>query len=817
MSSKAKKPLCHKTYAKASQNQQIKSLNLVKMCHNNKKHLGTGMVQIRDSLPLVDGVATMDSATLTANLALNSDFVKQLATQKLHSALDRSENASLTIDVDEWLSLVAQRIGVRDTPLLRQAVQFIKDDTTVAQRSGAYVTGIGMADILSYLFQDETALVAAMLYRHSRLSPDALKEIGHSFGEEVATLVADTLAMGQLSEHIESNKRLDEYFTNNAHEHLSGIYSMLISTTDDVRAVLIKLAERTFAMRELSFASIDRQKRVAREVMTIYAPLAHRLGIAQLKWELEDLAFRYLEPESYKDIASLLAEKRSERESYIANVQHILKNALQEAGIKGELSGRVKHIYSIYKKMKQKQLSFHQLYDIRAIRVLVHTQAQCYHTLGIVHGLWRHVPEQFDDYITNPKPNGYKSLHTVVVAEGRTLEIQIRTLDMHFEAELGICSHVNYKEGGKNKKNDYLNKKISSLRQLLAGDSPDSTHQWSESKRIYLFSRDGDIIELPKGATVLDFAYHVHTEVGNRAFGARVNGRFVPLTHQPNTGEQVEIVTKQNKEPNRDWLIDSLGYLTTERGKSKLRQWFNRQDRQKNIATGMAMLSKEFERLSLGSVPVDYLLEKLDTTADELYLSLVMGEISLTQLTNIAQNKLNQQKPDEKAIIIKTPIRSNKFNIELDGLDNVLLHLAKCCNPVHGEPIAGFITTSRGVSIHNAHCHEYQKLTLATPERAIKARWQADFGRYQPVIITIHAYDRRGLLRDLTAILDKEKVNINRAETLSCDDNIARMTFAIEVAGLDHLSRLLAKLEQEPTVILARRSTPPTNPEHPYA
>ena len=339
-------------------------------------------------------------------------------------------------------------------------------------------------------------------------------------------------------------------------------------------------------MRELSFATPDRQRRVAREVMTIYAPLAHRLSIAQLKWELEDLAFRYIAPDEYKQIACLLAEKRSERELYIDTVQQILTDELAKSGIKAEVSGRVKHIYSIWRKMKKKNLSFDQLYDIRALRVLVSTNAECYHTLGVVHGLWRHVPEQFDDYITNPKPNGYKSLHTVVIAENRTLEVQIRTFDMHFEAELGKAAHVNYKEGLKGKQDDYLTAKISSLRQLLANDKSDEDEiELDNIKRIYVFSRDGDIIEMPKGATVLDFAYYVHTEIGNRAQGAKVNGRYVPLTHQPKTGDQVEIITKTSREPNRDWLVSSLGYIHTSRAKSKLRQWFNKQDRDKNIET----------------------------------------------------------------------------------------------------------------------------------------------------------------------------------------------------------------------------------------
>lgn len=775
------------------------------------------MVQIRDSLPLLDGSADLDSASLAASLVahqLHPDFKAQLSTKKLSSALDRSDDTTICvcdIDVEAWLKNVSLRIGQPDAPLLRRACQLVKDkdETSTTERSGAYATGIGMADILGYLFQDESALVAAILYRLARHNMISHEDICHTFGDNVGTLVKDTLAMGQLSESIEANKRLEDYFNSNDKEHLSNIYSMLISTTNDVRAVLIKLAERTFAMRELSFASTDRQKRVAREVMTIYAPLAHRLGIAQLKWELEDLAFRYLLPDEYKRIATLLAEKRSEREAYILAVQETLHTALAEANIQSEISGRVKHIYSIWRKMKLKNLSFHQLYDIRALRVLVDNNAECYHTLGIVHGLWKHIPEQFDDYITNPKPNGYKSLHTAVIANEKTLEVQIRTLDMHFEAELGVCAHVNYKEGLKSKKDDYLTQKISSLRQLLAGDKPDDTESdnLNNPARIYLFSPDGDILELPKGATVLDFAYHVHTEVGNRAQGARVNGRYVPLTYQPKNGEQVEIITKSSREPNRDWLMPSLGYIRTGRAKSKLRQWFNKQDRDKNIETGKLMLAKEFGRLSIEDFNVNDITTTLGLkNTDELYLGLVMGEVGLGVAVNVVLDKLSWQADDKKAITLKTPTRPNKYKIELDGLDNVDMHLAKCCNPVHGESIAGYITTANGVSIHNAACSEYHKLIEGEPKRAIRAYWQDDFGRYQPVTIHIEAYDRRGLLRDLTNTIDKEKVNIQRAETLSTNDNVAHMKFLVEVAGLAHLSRLLAKIEQQPSVILARRA-----------
>ncbi|WP_201573900.1 bifunctional (p)ppGpp synthetase/guanosine-3',5'-bis(diphosphate) 3'-pyrophosphohydrolase [Psychrobacter sp. H8-1] len=846
------------------------------------------MVKIREGLPLIDGQTTeTDSASLAAQLVASQrshqsansyaqlplDIKQQLATHKLQTTFDRSaqysyhshdpkleneslkstftdeENISLeasnntdldqaNIDVPVWLDNVAKRIGQDSVPNLAIACEFIRSrmNTSESERSGAYVTGIGMTDILTYLYQDENALVAAMLYRSARKSMVSLADIEKNFGTDVHVLVKDALALGKLSAIIESNKRLEDHFVNNQRDQLSNIYSMLISVTNDVRVVLIKLAERTFAMRELSFSNTERQQRVAREVMTIYAPLAHRLGIAQLKWELEDLAFRYLAPDRYKEIAKLLSEKRSEREEYIQRMQDKLNQSLADAGICADVSGRVKHIYSIYRKMKLKGLSFHQLYDIRALRVLVENPSDCYHVLGLVHGLWRYIPEQFDDYITNPKPNGYRSLHTAVIAENKSLEVQIRTHSMHFEAELGMCAHVNYKEGGKGKKDNYLNQKISSLRHLLSINNPvhsnltgdeDNDNQdisefedeeqivnFDELERIYVFSRDGDITELPKGATVLDFAYYVHTQVGNRAQAARVNQRYVPLTYQLKKGEQVEIITKASREPNRDWLVASLGYIHTNRARSKLRQWFNKQDRDKNIEIGRQMLKKELERLSVHPNSIDlndYTQFFHVNNTDDIVVGLVTGDIGLHQLTGhiSRQLRLEPEKEQEEyapSIDPKSTGSLDAYKISIDGLDNIEVNLAGCCHPVHGEPISGYITQSRGVSVHNRGCPEYVRLVERDPERQISAAWKSKSGRYQPVDIHIEAYDRRGLLRDLTQVIDKESVNIRQVETLSTDDNIASLKFHIEVSGLAHLSKLLAKLEQQPGILHARRA-----------
>lgn len=746
------------------------------------------------------------------------------------------------IDLPAWLKTVANRVNLDELPNLAKACELIGTQSVLSEnnRSSAYMTGIGMADILTYLYQDEDALTAAMLYRAARIKLISLEQIKEHFGQNVAKLVIDTLAMGQLSDTIESNKRLEDHLANNQREQLSNIYSMLISMTNDVRVVLIKLAERTFAMRELSYASEERQKRVSREVMTIYAPLAHRLGIAQIKWELEDLAFRYLAPDRYKEIAKLLSEKRSEREEYIERVQLRLEEVLAEAGIQAEVTGRVKHIYSIYRKMKLKGLSFDQLYDIRALRVLVNTPSECYHTLGLVHGIWRHIPDQFDDYITNPKSNGYRSLHTAVIAENKSLEIQIRTHQMHFEAELGMCAHVQYKEGGKNKQDSYLRQKISSIRQLLLARSDNKTSSpnpnlfnldgqndltyeldeeeqlvdYEEFERIYVFSRDGDITELPKGATVLDFAYYVHTQVGNRAQAARVNQRYVPLTYQLKTGEQVEIITKSSREPNRDWLVPSLGYIHTSRARSKLRQWFNKQDREKNLEIGKQMLAKELGRLSLHPNSIDlkdYVKHFNAKSPDDILVGLVTGEIGLHQLTGHISRELDLA--PEKEHLDYTPSvhpratgKLDAYKINIDGLDNIETRFANCCKPIYGEPIAGFITQSSGVSIHNRGCAEYARLIEKEPERQISAAWVSQHTSYQPVEILIEAYDRRGLLRDLTQVIDKEDVNIRGVGTQTDDDNVAHLKFNIEVTGLSQLSKLLAKLEQQPGILHARRA-----------
>lgn len=739
--------------------------------------------------------------------------------------------AETQVGLASWLDRVREILDGAELKQLEEVAHLTLQkelDSTVNHRSNTFATGVGMADILAHLHIDEDTLSAAMLYRSVREDITDIEEVKRKFGEQVYNLVKGTLAMGKLSELIEKNKRLEDHFNNNQREHLSGIYKMLISVTEDVRVVLIKLAERTYSLRELANSSRERQERVAREILTIYSPLAHRLGIAQLKWELEDLAFRYLAPDRYKEIASLLNEKRLEREHYIQFVIDRLKSELAAHGIEAEITGRAKHIYSIYRKMKSKNLSFDQLYDIRALRVLVNSVPECYHSLGIVHQIWRHIPHQFDDYITNPKANGYRSLHTAVIAENKSLEVQIRTHEMHDEAELGVCSHFNYKEGSKNTDHSF-NHRLHSLRAVLehyqernettVHQNEDETEGFDQLQdfegfeKIYVFSRDGDIKELPRGSTVLDFAYHVHTEVGNKCYAARVNQRYVPLTYTLKTGEQVEILTKKDREPNRDWLVNSLGYIKTARARDKLRHWFRQQDRSKNLEVGRELLNKELSRLAIHPKSIDlndYSSHFNVKTGDDILVSLVSGDISLHALINQINRQMHLDQ-DEPELVLKPTLNPrashtlSAHGILIDGLDNVELHIAQCCQPVHGESIAGYITLNRGVSIHKVLCSDYQRMIKQEPERAVEADWEMQPTRGQSVQIVVEAYDRRGLLKDLTQVIFSDQINIRQVNTISEADGIANMKLLIEVKGLAQLSRLLARLEQQPGIISARR------------
>jgi len=734
---------------------------------------------------------------------------------------EHPEKADGTIDLERWVERlpVSQQIDraalllaaevARTAELRAQAdVEHVWDETSSSLR-----TGLEMAEILTDLHLDQDGLVAAILYRAVRESKLPLATVEKDFGKAIAKLIEGVLRMAAISRvKAERGPVLGQI-----EDQSDTVRKMLVAMVDDVRVALIKLAERTCAIRAVK-NNPEKRYRVAREVADIYAPLAHRLGIGHIKWELEDLSFRYLQPESYKKIAKLLDEKRLDRQSYIDQVIAELREQLQRAGIRAEFSGRAKHIYSIWRKMQRKGIGFSQVYDIRAVRLLVPEVRDCYAALGIVHGLWRNVPNEFDDYIANPKDNGYRSLHTAVIGpQGKVLEVQIRTFDMHEEAEFGVCAHWRYKGADSQRKtvNSY-EEKIAWLRQVLewheeTGALSDVTEQFSRAQdRVYVFTPDGHVVNLAQGSTPLDFAYHIHTEVGHRCRGAKVNGRIVPLGYVLQTGEQVEILTGKENAPRRDWLQPNLGYLKGARARAKVQAWFRQQAREDNITAGRALLEKEFKRLALTSLDYKAVAERVRcASVEDMYAAVAVGNLSATQVLHAAQALLGDEK-SAQPVLLPVPrrrsMREKSDAVHIRGVGNLLTHIAGCCKPVPGDAIIGYITVGRGVSVHRQDCAKILQLQYAEPERIIEVSWGDSEQNTYPVEIAILAYDRQGLLRDITQLLASERVNVLAMNTLSdVANNTATMRCTVEITGLDVLSELLTKLNRLPNVISASR------------
>lgn len=731
------------------------------------------------------------------------------------------------VDLSAWLARISSRTELDNVEQLRQACLFAKQaDEIYARehlwqaRTSSFLTGLAMADILADLKLDQESLIAAVLYRAVREQKTTLEIIKKTFGHDIAQLIDGVLRMATINQIINPNHHNQKF--SQSQNQLDNIRKMLVAMIDDVRIALIKLAERTFAIRELKDASPERQKRVAREIFDVYAPLAHRLGIGHIKWELEDLSFRYLEPEAYKHVANLLDEKRLQRDSYIQEVTQTLREKLAQADIQAEVSGRAKHIYSIWRKMQRKHLGFHELYDIRAVRILVTQVRDCYAALGIVHSLWKHIPKEFDDYIATPKENGYRSLHTAVIGpEGKALEVQIRTNNMHEEAELGVCAHWVYKEGAKGNKDAGYESKIAWLRQVLEWQEDMGETQMDElaeqlnqairHERVYVFTKDGHVIDLQAGATPLDFAYSIHTQIGHACRGAKVNGRIVPLTYQLQTSDQVEILTQKGATPSRDWLQANLGYLGTTRAQAKVKQWFKLQDRENHINAGREVLEKELSRLS-----TPFKMQQLQEyasrfnvkTAEDVLAGIGSGDIRPAHVVNLLAEKLPSSSVELNVqdVVRKSRQRSSTSEVVVDGMDNIMVHLAGCCHPVAGESIKGYITHNRGVSVHARRCTELLKLEAEEPERVIEVQWQDIANSVQSVNISIKAWDRTGLLRDVSAVLANEHVNVTGVNTHSNkQDGTALMQITVEVSGVEQLGRVLAKIEQQPNVITARR------------
>ncbi|MFT7300574.1 MAG: GTP pyrophosphokinase [Porticoccus sp.] len=691
-------------------------------------------------------------------------------------------------------------------------------DQVWASTVSSFRTGQEMAEILTELhLYDQDSLVASILYRVVRESRLDIESVQEQFGESVTTLIEGVRKMAVIS-----TLRADgdgDVFGHVAAQQATKVRGMLVSIIDDVRVALIKIAERTCAIRALKTASKEKRLRVAREVFDVYAPLAHRLGIGQLKWELEDLAFRYLETDEYMRIAKLLNERRMDRQQYIKELTRILEMELSTADLKGEIAGRAKHIYSIWRKMHLKDIGFAQIYDIRAVRVLVPTIADCYTLLGIVHSHWRNIPNEFDDYIATPKENGYRSLHTAVIGPHRkVLEIQIRTYAMHEDAELGVCSHWRYKgTDAKSTVNSYEDK-ISWLRQVL---------EWHEeiegehvkgllsldngTDRIYVFTPEGHVVDLAVGSTPLDFAYRVHTSIGHRCRGAKINGKIVPLNTALQTSDQVIILTGKQESPSRDWLSSALGYIYTARARAKVQQWFRKQNMEQNIHAGKSILEREFRQLNIKDVDLDALSIKYNKHgADGLYSAIGAGDIRVDQVVNATLAQQDMAMKPGRLSYISQPKASRyaDSDIYIYGVGNLLTRIAQCCNPVPGDEISGYITNGRGVSVHRKDCGNLLRLQTIEPDRVLEVCWGSEPKHVYPVKIMLDSYDRSGLLRDVSTVLDKSGLNILAVTSSSDQTNegvSVGMEVIVEVPSIEELSTVMTRLRKIPNMTKVQR------------
>jgi len=594
--------------------------------------------------------------------------------------------------------------------------------------------------------------------------------------------------------------------------HAEGLRRLLLAIIRDLRVVFILLARQLARMRAAAHAPPEQRLALAQLTADIHAPLANRLGIWQLKWELEDLSFRYLQPDTYKRIAKLLDERRADRERFIALAMGTLRRALNESGIEADIAGRPKHIYSIWKKMQRKGGDFANLYDIRALRLLVKDVAACYAALGVVHTLWPPLPNEFDDYIARPKGNHYQSLHTAVVGpEGKTLEVQIRSHDMHAHAEQGVAAHWRYKEGGGS--DAEFERKVAWMRTLLEAkdDSEDDAALLAGFRtdiledRVYLLTPQGQVLDLPREATVLDFAYHVHTDVGHRCRGAKVNGRIVPLTYQPVSGDRVEILTGKVAEPRRDWLSAQHGFLHTHRAQQKVRTWFKQAEHSANLAAGRTILDRELKRLALGNVDLDTLPQKFHCkTLDEFLVALALGEVTAGQVARVL-HEAHAPAPPPLVHVPRAPKR-DRDAVVIEGVGNLLTSLARCCQPLPGDAIAGYITRGRGVSIHRADCASFARLRARDASRAIDVEWGGAKSQSYEVDVLVRGYDRKWLHKDVTNVIAAANVHLIAVDSrVDSSSGLATMNFAVRVTDFEQLSTLLGRLSSVPNVTEARR------------
>ncbi|MHC9510055.1 GTP diphosphokinase [Kangiella sp. M94] len=731
--------------------------------------------------------------------------------RKDHDIFELVDNSQFSFE--PWLELNQLTVDGKPKSKLQKAVTMAQQNVSVTPvlKLNTLAAGLELAEVLTHFNADPDTLTAAVLLPSVIAGSIKIETIKDKVGSTIAGLVEGA---GQM----EAMRSLQqETGAENDHQQVESLRKMLLGMVNDARVVLLKLADRVVSLRHIKDSSRETQLTFARETKNIFAPLANRLGIGQLKWELEDLAFRYLEPEAYLSIAKNLKEKRVDRERYIDDVTQLLEQKLKEENIKGEVSGRVKHIYSIWKKMTRKKVGFEEIYDVRAVRILVERVQDCYGALGIVHGEWQHIPKEFDDYVATPKENGYRSIHTAVVGpEGKILEIQIRTFQMHEESEKGIAAHWAYKEGA-NLAKVGVDDKIAWMRQLLEWQSEladvnadELMHEFQSSvseDRVFVFTPQGKVIDLPAGSTPIDFAYRIHSSIGHRCVGAKINGRIVPLTYQVQTGEVIEIMTQKEESPSRDWLIPHNGYINSSRTRHKIQQFFNKLDQEDNANAGRQLLEKELARNHLTNVPHQELAQKLHLASDvEMYTKIGTGNLGITQAINRAKELLESKQPqrDIQPTLRKKSKRKSFSDVSVSGVGDLLTSIAKCCKPVPGEDIIGYVTQGRGIVIHLKDCTHARKALRDKPERIIPVQWEAESTNAYAVDLVITAMDRKSLLKDITTVLANENAGVTDLSTSKRNEQV-QISIEIELSQLEDLQRIITLLKQLPNIFTVER------------
>jgi GTP pyrophosphokinase len=733
----------------------------------------------------------------------------------------------MTPTIDTLTEQVSRTFPHYDSSILRRAYDVAAEAHKHQKRKTGepYVTHcLATAAILADLRMDPPVVVAGLLHDTVEDTDLTLEDIRRAFGDEVTKLVDGVTKLSKIAD-VTGHRGRDL-----GNDEAESLRKMFLAMGEDVRIVLIKLADRLHNMRTLHGLAREKQIRIARETLDIFAPLANRLGIWQIKAELEDLCLRYLDPEVYCNLVERLNERREEREAFLDEAIQTLRHALAEEGIQAEISGRSKHLFSIYKKMKRKERDFDQIFDVRAIRIIVGNRAECYHVLGIVHNLWRPVPQEFDDYIANPKQNNYRSLHTAVYGpNGKALEVQIRDYEMHQYAELGVAAHWRYKE--QIKQSTFLDEKVRFLRQMLEWRNEDGGNGNAEEfmdqvrtdmlpDRVFVFTPKGQIRELPAGATPVDFAYYIHTDIGHRCRGAKVNGNIVNLSYELKDGDQVEILTAKRGGPSRDWLNPHMGYVTTARARSKIRAWFRQEDRDENISQGREMLDREMRKLGLNDSHEKVArLNKYDRV-DDFLAAVGCGDVSPQ---SIAAKLLDSQREEEaskfrgiEAELEKAfqgqsrstpePDGTTDTGVTIRGVGGLMTRMAGCCNPVPGDEIIGYVTRGQGVTVHQRACAT--AMNRNDRERIIDLEWGHADKNVFAVSLRILALDREGLLRDIVDVVANEKVNMRAANAVTNKkENSAVITATLEVADAMQLSRILSRINNLPNVLEAHRAT----------